>query len=629
MAASKIRRKIVLFIVLITSLSLVLSCKPAGRLPHGKPSLDVGLPRVSPAYVQWLAQQSMLGEAEKLIAEVSGTTRVWQNSATEERFAHLLKAAPNWLDVNPHHEKSLQPALISLASPSLLAELGALGLQGIYLAPTGETADIWSKSSAHITDGEDLTAFSFCREAGDDKAFQQFLKATDSAGMEIGGNLPSAATGLGPDFMLQARGLTNYEGLYAAVAIPPEFWPLLPEAGNEWQVKTLSAETHKKLAEAGLIPLHLHKDRTFWADPARWASTGCVQGIDGIQRRWVFACADQNRPVLFWQDPSGHAKRLYAAAAIRHTGFQQHALTGLPLKALMGLDALGPQETSDNPSADLEPGLSALGELSQAVHRYGGWSLFPESLPVSAIPLVLRMVDFVRDSITPLGVCYALLTEDTGPLSQMLALSHKTGIPHARLAHGLNAWKAEDLRLLQVLPQGQKLSDTLGKQSRSSGNALLTRPMSWQNKADDPAGQILLELAVPLGMPGLFFLSSDELRIIRSLPNAQAQLGTLLQARRKLGLAEARLAPPLKAPKGCLILNNQLPSGGFWLTAVNFSHMPHEVQVSLPKEAKGLAVYDLFAPSASSEMTKNNGNIILTLAPRQAKHLYVGKKLPL
>ena len=476
---------------------------------------------------------------------------------------------------------------------------------------------------------EEETELAMRIQAGDDEAFQHFLKATASTGMEIGGNLPSAATGLGPDFMLQTRGLPNYEGLYAAVAIPRESWPLLPEAGkNEWQVKTLSVETQKKLAEAGLIPLHLHKDRTFWADPARWASTGCVQGIDGIQRRWVFACADQNRPVLFWQDPSGHAKRLYAAAAIRHTGFQQHALTGLPLKALMGLDALGPQESSENLSADLEPGLSALGELSQAVHRYGGWSLFPESLPVSALPLVLRKVDFVRDSITPLGACYALLTEDTGPLSEILTLSNKTGIPHARLAHGLNAWKAEDLRLLQVLPQGQKLSDTLRKQSKSSGNALLTRPMSWQKKADDPAGQILLELAVPLGMPGLFFLSSEELRIIQSLPDAQVQLGKLLQARHRLGLAEAKLAPPLKAPKGCLILNNHLPTGGFWLTAVNFSHMPHELQVSLPKEANGLAVYDLFAHSSSSEMTKNNGNIILTLAPRQAKHLYVGKMLP-
>ena len=152
--------------------------------------------------------------------------------------------------------------------------------------------------------------------------------------------------------------------------------------------------------------------------------------------------------------------------------------------------------------------------------------------------------------------------------------------------------------------------------------------MSWQSqagKANAPAGRTLLELAVPLGMPGLFFLSSEELRTIQSLPEARGELAQLLHARRSLGLAEAKLMAQLKAPKGCLLLNNQLPNGGFWLTAVNFSQQAHELQIALP-QANGLSVYDLSAPSSPAKMTKNNGSIILTLAPRQAKHLYLGKQ---
>ncbi|MCR5814802.1 MAG: hypothetical protein K6G15_09975 [Desulfovibrio sp.] len=632
MAASKIGRKISLLFLLVTSLLLSLSCKPAGHHPaHGKPAMHVGLPRVSPAYVQWLTQQSMLGEAEKLISEVSGTTRVWQNSGSEERFAFLLKTAPNWLDVNPHLDKGLQPAFTTLANPVLLAELVKQGFQGIFLAPSGETADIWAKIPSRESDGEDLTAFTFCREAGDDKAFSQFLKATSQAGLEIGGNLPAAATGLGPDFMLQARGLRSYEGLYAAVEIPHEFWSLLPDAKDEWQVKKLSLESHQKLAEAGLLPRHLHKDRALWADPAAWAATGVVQGLDGSQRRWVYACVGTSRPVLFWQDPSGHAKRLFSAAAIRHTGFQQHALAGLPLKALMGLDALGPQAQTEDLSEDLEPGLSALGELSQAVHRYGGWSLFPESLPPQAIPLVLQKVDFVRDSITPLAVCYALLTEDTGPLNEMLSTSFRLRIPHARLAHGLNAWKAEDLRLFRQLPQGQKLSDTFSKLSaRSDAKLFTTRPMAWPSRAanaEEDAKRTLLELAVPLGMPGLFFLNPSELRTIQSsLSDGKTPFSNLLQARRSLGLAQASLMPSPKAPHGCLLLKNQLPDGGFWITAVNFAKKAHELTVPLSKDVNELFVYDLSTQSLASEVTKRNASIILTIAPRQAKHLYVGKK---
>ncbi len=621
-------KRISLILLLIASLVVSFACKPGRHLAaHPKPAMDAGLPRISPAYVQWLVQQSMLGEAKKLIGEVSGTTRVWQNSGTEERFSLLLKAAPNWLDVNPHAEKSLQPALRALAAPSLLAELRQSGLQGIFLAPTGETGDIWAKVPARESLGEDITAFTFCREAGDDKAFAQFLQATSQANIEIGGNLPQAATGLGPDFMLQARGLTSYEGLYAAVEIPREYWPLLPKAHSEWQINRLSEEAHKKLAEAGLLPQHLHKDRTVWTEPATWAVTGSVQGIDGSQRRWVYAFAgDKKRPILFWQDPSGHAKRLFSAAAIRHTGFQQHALTGLPFKALMGLDALGPMETNEDVSLDLEPGLSALGELSQAVHRYGGWSLFPETLPAPVLPLLLRKVDFVKDSITPLAVCYALLTEDTTPLKDMISLSFKLHIPHSRLAHGLNAWKGEDVRSLRALPQMHKLSSRFAE----TDSFLQTRPMSWPKNipAEETKRLSLLEMAIPLGMPGLFFVSPPELRLQQtskaSLVSAETTLSRLLQARHLLGLAQAQLTPPLAAPHGCLLLKNQLPTGGLWITAANFSRKEHDLQLPL-RQAQELAIYDLCTHAPAKEITKRTDSITLRLPPRQARHVYIDK----
>ena len=221
--------------------------------------------------------------------------------------------------------------------------------------------------------------------------------------IQMGGELPPAATGLGPDFILQARRAARFDGIYAMIAVPQKDWDLLPRLPDEWECLPLRPEAVAQLAQRGLLPDALVRDSLPWATPGGWAATGEVRGADGRIRRWVYRYSgDALRPVLLWQDPSGQARRIFSAAIIRHTGLQQQTLTGLRLEALMGLDvpagaaedaaaaqAAHPGAGDAARFARLTPGLDALDEAAREVHRYGGWAMQDDVLPPSLTPVVL------------------------------------------------------------------------------------------------------------------------------------------------------------------------------------------------------------------------------------------------
>ncbi|MBO4368666.1 MAG: hypothetical protein J5803_00995 [Desulfovibrio sp.] len=402
-----------------------------------KPTLNAGLPRVSPAFTQWLMRQSMLGCAEDLIAQVSGSSRVWQQSGTGSRFGLLLKEAPTWLALHPSFFPHNHPIFKTFANDTILERLAAYGIHGLFVAPTGETSELWTNKKSQSSQGEDIVSFTFTPQAGSDNDFATFLSQTTAHAIQIGGMLPPAATGFGPDCMLQLRGQHGYEGLYAAIDVPKAFWNRLPDCASEWDVKEISETARSFLVQEGILPFALHKDRLPFANHHGWAATGSILGIDGNERRFIYSYdGDVLRPILSWQDPSGHAKRLYAAACIRHTGLQQHALTGLSFKALMGLDAQGETDKTNDLAALQEPALGAFQEVGQAIHRYGGWSVSLDNIPIESIPFILPYVDFVR--FAPLDAALQKAKRaDTEPVKAILALLARRIIPCERIATGL------------------------------------------------------------------------------------------------------------------------------------------------------------------------------------------------
>lgn len=668
----------VLLLPLLMAALLLAACTAARPRGGGTTAVrpEARLPRADPGYVQWLERQSMLGDAPLLAGQVSGTERIWSNSAQSKNRSLLLTAAPNWLEIDPHTVGASGSVLAALDG-SLPALLRQLGIGGLYVSPTGERGDIWQEVP-RVGTADNVTALHFDKAVGNDEELTRLQERLEAARIQLGGDLPPAATGLGPDFILQARHAPRFDGLYAMISVPRDLWDKLPSVPGEWDCLALRPEAVNALQARGLLPPTLLRQKLAWAEPGGWAATGEVRGTDGQIRRWVYRFADDpQRPVLLWQDPSGQARRIFSAAIIRHTGLQGQALAGLRLEALFGLDVPPPATDGDaatSLSDRLTPGYGALAAAAREVHRYGGWAVQADALPPSLLAPVLRMgADFSRDSLTAPAAEYALLSGDAAPLARLLRQAQENGLDQSRLARGLHGWQGVDWRLLRDLPDGEKLVREAQRLSGLDGGEfrLWTTPASLAARAigldeaaalrPENAGRLreasLALLACRAGLPGPFFISLQELtgaldvprsvsrdilpsRGMVPLPDASARgsavapaplafgplreqmaaqdsflllTARLLLARQAAGLARGKLVS-VQQSGGCLALCSTLPEGGCWLTVVNFSDQEREFSVQLPAEGDLLDIF-------SGQSLTAGRRLSLHLAARQSRHL--------
>lgn len=506
------------------------------------PAADKRLLRADPGYLQWLERESMLGAAPGLAAQVSGSPRIWSGSAASPGLNLLLDAAPNWLEVDPYTVAAPGSVLQALAAPGFAELLAQLGVGGIYLAPTGERGDIWQARPRPGT-ADNVASLHLDQHVGSEKELDALHARLEGLHMQLGGELPPAATGLGPDFMLQARHAPRFDGLYAMISVPQNLWNLLPSVPAEWECLPLRPQAVASLQQKGLLPPALLRQQLPWATPGGWAATGEVRGADGQIRRWVYRYADDAlRPVLLWQDPSGQARRLLSAAIIRHTGLQGQTLAGLRLEALMGLDVPPAEGSGDTPGdartqlrQRLTPGFGALAETGREVHRYGGWAVQADALPPSLLGAVLRTgIDLSRDTLTAPLAEYALLSGDAAPLGAALRRALDEGLPQHRLARGLHGWQGVDWRLLRDLPHGEALyRNALARCSLPEGESrcwstpasLAARALGLHTPATATPEQraqlrqaALTLLSCRAGLPGPLFISLQELTGALDIP---------------------------------------------------------------------------------------------------------------
>lgn len=648
-----------LALLLSALLCAVLVCMTgcARRAAHGAPPAASGLPRADPGYLQWLERQSMLGAAPELAAQVSGTERLWHMSSEATRVPVLLRAAPNWLSLDAASLAASRPLFRALTLARIPEKLPALGFEGLFLAPVGERADIWTADSAPGGENETSSQHgvaSFTPDAawGSGEDLERLAGMAEAAGVQMGGELPPAATGLGPDFILQARQVPRFGGLYAMISVPREAWGELPAASGEWDCRPLDATAVGHLVERGLLPPALLRDRLDWAAPSGWAATGEVLGVDGQVRRWVYRHGPGPLlPVLHWQDPTGRARRIFSAASIRQTGLEGQTLTGLRFEALFGLDVApaageSPVAAGKAPSrAALSPGLTALDEAAREIHRYGGWAMQADALPPALTPLILEgPVDFTLDAATPRAAAQALLAGDGAPLSTLLRTALDAGIPQSRCARG-------------PLGGGGTGPDT-GAET-PAGLALRALGLPLHVPADSAGQRALREaclflLGWRIGLPGLAFFSPQELTgalapagagltplwddapgkggppqalafgtLAAQEADAASFLGSvsrLLLARKASGLALGELVSVAGGREGWVAAVSSLPGGGLWLVAGNASGRPRKVTVPLPR-AMARASDAGEAGLAPPRLTAGGRSVELELDGRQCRHV--------
>lgn len=508
------------------------------------------LPRPAPGYAHWLEKQSMLSQAPALIAQVSQSERIWLQGADPGRSLVLLENAPSWLDS--------RDSFSSLAS--LAAHLPKVGIRGIYLGQTGERPDIWLSASAAVQE-TNPASLEFNPESGTEKDFERLAQAAEAAGIEIGASLIAGYTGRGPDFALQARKVTGHAGLYAMLPVPADAASLLydPDSG-EWSSHKLEPAEVEALISAGVLPRSIARDNLAWASPGGWAVTGPVTGADGMARRWLYRYAYiPEQPVMAWQDPSGQASKVFSAAVIRQTGLLGMSLSGIHMEPLLGLEPGGG-------SGALSPGLDAINSIARQIHRYGGWAMQADPVPVHVMAEILKgPCDFCRDDITEMLVIFGLLRADGRPLAHLYRQWLKNSEDTARHARGLG--KTVNPLLLP--------GDEIFSLARNTLTEYKKGDTIKYQLADQPGLSEAISafiLAWRLGLPGLAFFDAPD------MPG----LAPLLNARAKTGLGAGKVVSVTRGKGGGFGLLSSLPTGGFWLLICNFGVNPDEMVITLP-----------------------------------------------
>lgn len=525
------------------------------------------LPRPEPGHLGWLAGQSMLRQAEGYIGQVTQTERIWLHPGTTSRVDTLLLAAPNWLNASPDNSQRTGKFFGDL-SRSISAFPGQ-GIGGLYLGQITEPQN-------YLLGDESQPALSASLEIdpslGGNRDYDALLAKAAQAQVQLGAELPWAATSRGPDFTLQARHVTGYEGLYAMLPVPREFWKILPPASSEWECHPLSSSAVEELAAAGLIPVALRRDGFNDGVRRGWASTGEVQGADGQPRRWIYRYEKTpENPVFLWQDPAGLARKIFAAAIIARTGLDGITLAGLHVDAFMGMEPDASIDNQDN-GAIYAPGLDVIKELSAQIHRYGGWCMLADSVEETLLRSSLETgCDFCRDDVSVALFRLAYISGNADPLARLLRERKAVGIEEKRLARGFRA-EPNNRRLLA----GWIGASPMQGESSSLKDTEKLEPMlaAWN-----------------AGLPGLLFnefygLSDSINNNADEKSEKDTSFVDIQKARFEYKLAAGNIYSILHPSKSALAVLVEAPTHSFWLTAVNFGSKPEKIVFKLPDAFK-------------------------------------------
>ncbi|MDR0238864.1 MAG: LysM peptidoglycan-binding domain-containing protein [Deltaproteobacteria bacterium] len=428
-----------IFVALYAALFISPHCNAASlpKIPTRNSTSVAQLKRSDPGYLQYLESKSLLGSSRDLARIVSGSQIMWHAPATEPTPERLLQAASTWLGVHPIPllTQRQDPVFGHLASPVFWKIMRQVGVEGLYISPSSGTGAIWHSARQRVTSWEGMVQLPFTDVVGDDRDYGLLLGRANQGRFFLGLEMTQAATGLGPDFFLGARGNPEFQRLYRMREVPPQFWADLPESTEEWDCHALSAEQAQRLVAAKVLPAGDDLRPNLCGAPWGWAVTGAVlTGEKGEARRVAYRYyLNPLRPIMDWEDPQAGARRILSACAIRRIGTQGAALLGMQTRALHGLNP-----GAKPGDANLEPALSAAVAIGREVRRYGAWTWLEDELSLQQTLAFLRQgPDFAFDAISSPGAEHALLTGNAELARFMYDEAGRIGLEQRRLVRRL------------------------------------------------------------------------------------------------------------------------------------------------------------------------------------------------
>ncbi len=393
-------------------------------------------------YVEWLVEQSMLTDANRLASQLSGQGSMWQNPYAHPDPRAALERASVWFTAYPLSfvTRRGETYLSALADPALWQAFRTIGIDGVHTGPVKQAGGLNGRRLTPSVDGHfDRISMLVDPEFGSEDEFRRLCAtATEYEGTVIDDIVPGH-TGKGADFRLAEMAHGDYPGIYHMVSIAPADWHLLPDVADGRDSVNLDGDTEAALERAGYIIGRLQ--RVIFYEPGvketNWSATRVVGGVDGVERRWVYLhYFKEGQPSINWLDPSFAGMRLVIGDAL-------HALADLGSGGLR-LDAngfLGVEKTAEGAPAWSEghPLSEAANHMiASMIRKMGGFSFQELNLAMDDIKAMGETgADLSYDFVTRPGYHHALVTGDTEFLRLTMNLSREMGIDPASLVHAM------------------------------------------------------------------------------------------------------------------------------------------------------------------------------------------------
>ena len=239
------------------------------------------------AYVEWLVEESMLADANRLASQLSGQGSMWQNPYAHPDPRAALERASVWFTAYPLSfvTRRGETFLSALADPALWQAFRAIGIDGVHTGPVKQAGGLNGRRLTPSVDGHfDRICMSVDPEFGTEDEFRRLCAtAAEYEGTVIDDIVPGH-TGKGADFRLAEMGYGDYPGIYHMVSIREDDWHLLPEVPEGRDSVNLDGATELALERAGYIIGRLQ--RVIFYEPGvketNWSATRAVTGVDGV-----------------------------------------------------------------------------------------------------------------------------------------------------------------------------------------------------------------------------------------------------------------------------------------------------------------------------------------------------------
>lgn len=396
----------------------------------------------NPAYVQWLKEQSMLGDARTVARQLSGQPLMWGNPFAKPDPRAAVEMASVWFTAYPLSTITArgESFLGFLASEELWTAFERVGIDAVHTGPVKLAGGIEGWEPTPSVDGHfDRISMSIDPLFGTEDEFRTVCHVAGEHHGTIIDDIVPGHTGKGADFRLAEMAVDDYPGIYHMIDIPQEHWNLLPDVPEGADSVNLTVDTEKKLADEGLIIGALQ--RVIFFEPGvketNWSATRVVHDVNGTPHRWVYLhYFKEGQPSISWLDPTFAGMRLVMGDAL-------HSLLDLGSGGLR-LDANGflgvEKSVAELPAwSEGHPLSQAANQLiGSMVRKVGGFTFQEMNLAVDDIVETSKVgPDLSYDFITRPAYQLALAIGDTEFLRLMLREGLLLGVDQASLVHAL------------------------------------------------------------------------------------------------------------------------------------------------------------------------------------------------